>query len=170
MSSSSDLSTTASTTNADDAVVENGKARERRRPEDLSPEAWLLKIAKEQPELIDEKDVEYLGSIAPSSVLAACFERFIPMIWNKVLYPGHSRRKDTPRASLKARARQSGEAAIQAYIDMQWMHYRRMTGEQARSEAGGLVAIFTIVKARQLVENAMTREQFGKKFMGLHAA
>ena len=127
----------------------------RRTIEELSPEAWLLKVAKERPELVDEKDFRFLSSIAPASVLAACTERYLPMIWSKVLFP-------TKRQEMQPRA--TGEAEFQAFIDVLWVRYRKMTGAQARSEAGALVTVFARVRPKQLVEQAMTREQFGERF------
>lgn len=136
--------------------------RSRRTVEDLSPEAWLLKVSREQSELIDDKDFRYLSSVAPASVLQACTERYLPMIWSKVLFPNKAR----PQAA----ARPTGAAELEAFIDVLWVRYRKMTGAQARGEAGALVTVFAGVKPKQTIEAAMTREQFGQRFAAAKGA
>jgi hypothetical protein len=138
------------------ATVETTESTTRRRSaEELSPEAWLLKLAEDDPSIKEDKDFRYISGLAPVGVARAFTERHLPLIWSK-LFPDGRSKKATPRPV-------TGEAEFQAFVDVLWARYHRMTGAQARSEAGALVAIFAAVKPKQLVEEAMTREQFGER-------
>lgn len=114
-------------------------------------------MKKVEPELVEQKDVYTLARLAPRDVLVHCAERFLPMIWNKVLSPERTRR-------AYQRPPPSGEDAFSAFVDLLWSRYRTMTGKQARSEAGALVAVFADVKPNQIVEQAMTRAQFRERY------
>jgi hypothetical protein len=141
---------------------EPGKLPSRRSVEELSPEAWLLRVQQDQPDPVEEKDFRYLASIAPASVLQSCTERYLPMIYSKVLFPGKGRGSERP-------PRATGDAEVAAFVDALWFRYRTMTGKQARDDVGALASVFSVVKPRQLVEDAMTREQFAERWAAAKA-
>lgn len=135
-----------------------GRKISRAEAEATSVEAWLEKIARERPEVKDEKDFDYLADLMPRSISHQCVVRFLPLIWNRALHPGR-------RAKVRSETKASTEERARTYfVDAMWAHYSPMTGAQARAEAGQLVSMFAEVKPRQLVGKAMTREQFGERF------
>lgn len=143
----------------DTTTAANPKERRHRRTvvEELSPEAWLLRITAERHELIADKDFRFIASLMPGPVMQQCAERYLPLIWNKVLHTG--------RVPASHGRPVTADAELATFIELLWARFRKMTGQQARDDAHALVGVFSTVKPQQVVEDAMTREQFAERFM-----
>jgi hypothetical protein len=133
--------------------IESG-GPEKRRAKIESPEQALIRIDQEDHELIASEDwTEVVEGFSLGTLKLAAIR------WCQL-----SHRRVLSTESPKPREDRDADRPFQAYLDLMWAHYRKKTGAAARAEAGLLVAIFAAVKPRQLVEEAMTRAEFGERY------
>lgn len=128
-------------------------------------QAIVQDVCRQSPDLVTPFDVEAIRETVkarglPDSSRDEALDFWIE--WHRRDLDPSFERKPSKAASRAQRA--TGDAEFAAYLDALWSHYRRMTGSQARADVGATATVFSIVKPRQLVEDAMTREQFAERW------
>jgi len=119
-----------------------------------TPEQALIRVDQHDHELVEAEDWAAVVEQWPIGTLKLAAIRWCQRDHRRVLSP------EPPQRAAPA----TGDRPLQAFVDQLWAHYRKMTGAQARAEAGLLVSIFATVGPRQIVEKAMTRQQFSQRF------
>jgi hypothetical protein len=130
----------------------------------MSPEIWLALAKQSEPELIADDDLDGLIAKAPHEVIIELARRHLGMIYRRIIHPNAQNRRAEQTATISEAKQQ-----FQIFVGRIYDRYATWTKERANREVGALHTIFTSLKPRQRLCDALSREQFIERFAELSA-